>query len=104
MYVCLETKTIHLELVGNFSSEAFLVSFRSFVPRRGKPNFLYSNNVINFVGANKEIMQLQHLIKAEREGVINKLNTEGNSFEWRFISPRAPHFEGIWAKKQLKMR
>ena len=35
LYVCLSTKAIHLELVSELSTEAYIASLRRFIPRRG---------------------------------------------------------------------
>ncbi|XP_071036455.1 uncharacterized protein [Parasteatoda tepidariorum] len=44
-------KAVHLELVSDLSTEAFLASFRRFTARRWLPSDVYSDNATNFKGA-----------------------------------------------------
>lgn len=50
LFICFATKAVHLEVVSELSSEAFIAALRRFSSR---PSNLYSDNGINFVGANK---------------------------------------------------
>ncbi|XP_077262536.1 uncharacterized protein LOC143897601 [Temnothorax americanus] len=93
LFVCLATRAIHLELVGNYSTPAFLDAFSRFCARRGLPKSMYSDNGTTFVGANKELSQ------AYRAAVNdpNFLNaTASDNVQWHFIPPSAPHFGGLW--------
>lgn len=53
LFICFSTKGIHIELVSDLTSEVFLGAFKRFISRRGKPNYMYSDNGFTFVGANK---------------------------------------------------
>lgn len=95
LFVCLSTKAIHLELVSDLTSEAFIAAFSRFVGRRGRCANIYSDNGSNFVGADR-------LLKTERIAYVkahqNKLKvtsaTEG--IAWHFIPPASPNFGGLW--------
>lgn len=94
LFVCFSTKAIHLELVSNLSTEGFLLALRRFISRRGKPTHLYSDNGSNFVGANRELLELQEFF-LQNEGVLNDtMNNEG--IRWHFGPAYAPHFGGLW--------
>ena len=56
LYVCLTTKAIHLDLVSETLTAAFLASFQHFCSHRGTPATLWSDNGTNFTGANREII------------------------------------------------
>lgn len=36
IFVCFATKAVHIELVGNLTTEAFLNAFKRFISRRGR--------------------------------------------------------------------
>jgi len=97
-------KAIHLEIVSDLTTDAFLNAFKRFISRRGKPINVYSDNATNFVGANKELEKLRELFSQEQErrSIMNYASSEG--ITWHFIPARAPHFGGLWesAVKSIK--
>ncbi|XP_053596241.1 uncharacterized protein LOC128668099 [Microplitis demolitor] len=96
IYVCMSTKAVHLELVSDLTTEAFIGSLRRLFSRRGKSLEIYSDNATNFVGANRELNELQTLFNSEehKNSVLSFLTSE--RITWHFIPPRAPHFGGLW--------
>ncbi|XP_071577544.1 uncharacterized protein [Temnothorax nylanderi] len=93
LFVCLTTRAIHLELVADYATPAFLNAFSRFCARRGLPQAIYSDNETNFVGADRE------LTSAYRAAVRDPtfLNTTASdNITWHFIPPSAPHFGGLW--------
>ena len=67
-YICLfvsfAVKAVHLEIVTDLTSEAFIAALR-FIARRGHPLLLWSNNGTNFVGANRQLKELFQFIKQQ---------------------------------------
>ncbi|XP_050059880.1 uncharacterized protein LOC126555421 [Aphis gossypii] len=61
VFVCFVTKAIHVELVGDLTTNAFLSALRRFWSRRGICNTIYSDNGTNFVGANRQLKELRDL-------------------------------------------
>lgn len=93
LFVCLATKAIHLELVGDYSTKSFLNAFSRFCACRGLPHTMYSDNGTTFVGADRELSQAYR--SAVRDP--NFLNsTVSDNIIWKFIPPSAPRFEGLW--------
>ncbi|XP_077280519.1 uncharacterized protein LOC143907550 [Temnothorax americanus] len=93
LFVCLSTKAIHLELVSDYSTPAFLNAYSRFCARRGLPQSMYSDNGTTFVGADREMTSAYR--SALRDP--NFLNaTASNNVAWHFIPPAAPHFDGLW--------
>ena len=63
IFICFATKAVHLELVSELTTEAFLGSLKRFFSRRGKANTIHSDNGKNFVGANRELKSLHEFIQ-----------------------------------------
>ncbi|XP_033317568.1 uncharacterized protein LOC117215301 [Bombus bifarius] len=58
-------KAVHIELVGDLTSEAFIAALRRFIARRGFCVTIYSDNGTNFVGANNELRELRNLLQSD---------------------------------------
>jgi hypothetical protein len=88
------TKAVHVELVGDLTTESFLNALKRLISRRGMVSKLYSDNATNFIGSKNE---LQKRIQSD------------HNIEWHFIPPRSPHMGGLWeanikcVKNHLKM-
>lgn len=95
LFVCLVTKAIHIELVSDLSSNAFLAAFSRFISRRGPVACLYSDNGTNFIGARAQLDELYaFLLKSNFHSAL-KLELTRHRIEWKMIPPRAPHFGGM---------
>jgi len=91
-------KAIHLEIVTDLSTPAFLAALDRFVARRGLPSDIYSDCGTNFVGASKQLRKFFSDVKT-RDQLSSHLPCS-----WHFNPPSAPHFGGIWeaAVKSMK--
>ncbi|GFT08105.1 integrase catalytic domain-containing protein [Trichonephila clavipes] len=85
---------IHMEIVSDLTSDAFIATLKRFFSRRGKRAKLYSDNGKTFAGANKELKRFLKLIEDSDDNLAGFLSAEG--IEWKFIPPRAPSFGGLW--------
>ncbi|XP_039442932.1 uncharacterized protein LOC120423264 [Culex pipiens pallens] len=107
LFVCFATKAVHIELVGDLSTPAFLAALRRFIGRRGVPSHIHSDNGKNFEGAKNELARLYTMLThdAEQEKIHEFCTAEG--ITWHLTPPKAPHFGGLWesavkvAKKHL---
>lgn len=91
LFVCLRYKCIHLEAVSDLSKDAFLMTLRRFISRRGKPVEIFCDNGRNFVAAAKE---LADFLKRNEEDLSHFATQEKIIF--KFSPAYAPHFGGIW--------
>ncbi|KAG5310817.1 MOS1T transposase, partial [Pseudoatta argentina] len=88
IFVCLCSKATHLEVVSDYTTDAFLAALRRFTSRRGLCSDIYSDCGMNFIGADRQIRELF------RTSIANAAVTEG--IRWHFNPPSAPHFGGLW--------
>ena len=96
VFVSLSVKAVHLELVSDLSTEAFIACLRRFIARRGKPSLIWSDHGSNFVGASRQIQELYELLqRPESHNCISNFCSM-QSISWQFIPERAPHFGGLW--------
>ncbi|XP_055589230.1 uncharacterized protein LOC129741514 [Uranotaenia lowii] len=100
VFVCLVVKAVHVEVVADLSTGAFVAAFRRFTSRRGRPVLVMCDNGTNFVGARRELNELHRLFTAEqfRNSVVTEAASEG--IEFKFIPPRSPNFGGLWQQVQ----
>ena len=94
IFTCATTRAVHLELVTDKSTEAFLMAFRRFACLRGHPNVCWSDRGSNFVGAQeylREVMQNWQIPK------IQSILSEEFvcDFEWQWNVPHASHQNGV---------
>jgi len=96
VFVCFSTRAVHIELVSDLTSDAFLNALKRFIGRRGVCSDIYSDNATNFVGANKKLLELKMLFQSAThlDKLYNALAKDG--ITWHFIPPRSPHFGGLW--------
>ncbi|XP_015123326.1 uncharacterized protein LOC107045536 [Diachasma alloeum] len=102
VFVCLATSAIHLELITDLTSQAFIKTYKRFTGRRGICATLSSDNAKTFVGADKELGQLLDESRQDIHHIINELASNGS--KWIFIPPQSPHMGGKWeaAVKSVK--
>ncbi|CAK1591379.1 unnamed protein product [Parnassius mnemosyne] len=95
IFICMAVKAIHLEMVSDLTSDAFIAAFKRFVARRGRCNEIWSDNGTNFVAANKELFKMWRDAGLEIPGYIaDQLASDGT--QWHFTPPYTPHFGGLW--------
>lgn len=96
VFVCLVTKAVHLEVVTDLTTQAFLAALKRFTARRGKPQLIMCDNAKTFVGAKRELDDLAKLFCDQQfhEAVVRDAAKE--SIEFKFIPPRSPNFGGLW--------
>ena len=87
---------MHIELVSDLTSEAFLAALSRFTDRRGCPSTILSDKSTNFAGANQELRDLQNLLTSKSTQDRIQTFSAAHRIEWKFSPSRSPHFGGLW--------
>ena len=87
-------RAVHLE--SSLTSDAMVAALRRFIARRGIPSQIVSDNATNFLGARRDLNELEKVVRAGTQSY--------RSIECLFIPPRSPNFGGLWeaAVKSMK--
>ena len=104
LFVSLSVKAVHLELVTDLTSEAFIACLKRFISRRGLPSLIWSDNGTNFVGAARELKELYQFLRTQStQDVVSRYLCD-RKITWKFIPQHAPHFGGIWEASVKSMK
>lgn len=99
MYICLFTCTavraLHLELVEDQITQAFLRTFKRFISRRGVPDCLISDNAKTFKAGSQELQTMKTKLL---ETNVSEQFLANHSITWKFITERAPWWEGFYER------
>ena len=105
VFVLLSVKAVHLKLVSDLTSEAFIATLRRFISHRGKPSFIWSDNGMNFVGVSQELQELADFLERQKTQQEISQFCSNQHIKWKFIPEHAPHFGGLCeaAVKSMKI-
>ena len=87
-------RAVHLEVIEDCKTDAFINATRRFINRRGCPTNVYSDNGSNFKGATSELKEL--ISNLDRTKITDFATTL--KINWSFNPPEAPHMGGAWER------
>ena len=91
LFTCGATRSVHLEVVEDLTTAAFIRAFRRFCGRRGLPALMVSDNASTFECAADVIENIFKNPKIERYFAERRI-------KWKFIPKRAPWYGGFWER------
>ena len=94
LFTCLCIRAIHIEVIEDLSSSAFINALRRFVAIHGKVKQFRSDRGTNFVGATPDLRI--DSINVEDEHVKKYLYDTGTV--WVFNTPHSSHMGGVWER------
>lgn len=89
---CMVTRAVHLEVAFSLSTASFIMCFRGFIARKGKPTVIYSDNGTDFVGTNRELRE--SIDEWNQDTIGSVLSQEG--IQWVFNLSAVPHIGAEW--------
>ncbi|XP_062533180.1 uncharacterized protein LOC134202148 [Armigeres subalbatus] len=92
IFVCLVTIAVHIEMVGDLTTMAFISALKRFTGRRGIPEVIMCDNATNFVGARRKLDELQQLFMTEQAQKAIVSTAADKGIEFRFIPPKVTEF------------
>ncbi|VDL74292.1 unnamed protein product, partial [Nippostrongylus brasiliensis] len=92
---CLATRLIHLDIVQDASTLAFLQALRRFFARRGVPQTITSDNAPTFVLGDEVLANC--FAEASKDPAIAK-EVSSRAIQWQYITPYAPWQGGVYER------
>ena len=93
VFVCLTTRAVHFDLVGDLSRGSFfLIALISFMAKRGKLKTTWADNGTNFIGAEKDLSKLLNDLNQTK--IENSLINKGVT--WKRNPPSSSWMGGSW--------
>lgn len=99
IFVCMSTRAVHIEVVHDLTTPAYIAALHRFSARRGLPAHVYCDQGSNFGGAHNHF---KRLLMNTNEELLQYANARRINFH--FNPPYAPHQGGLWeaAVKSVK--
>ena len=94
IFKCMTTRAVHLDLLKNMDSDAYLMALRRFAARRGTPAEVWSDRGTNFKGAQRELREAFENMAPELQQRLAR-----QKIKFNFNPPAAPHFGGVWERE-----
>ena len=95
VFCCMASRAIHTDVVGDQSTEGFLLAYQRFSALRGHPRKLWSDPGKNFVGAKPALKELyQFLDQLEKAELQNEAVKHGTERSWKIHPADSPHRNG----------
>ena len=93
LFTCLTTRATHIEIVPSMDSSSCMMGIERFIAHRGKPAIFWSDNGINFVGAEKDIVSAVTTWNLNAPSLFVQ-----KGIKWKFNPPASPHHGGSWER------
>lgn len=100
LFTCLCSRAVHIEMLPDLSTDAFLLGLRCFIGIRGAVSTIMCDQGTNFVGADNELKAA--LKKLDRTRVEEYLAKEQCQF--KFNAPHSSHAGGVWERQIRSIR
>ena len=84
------TRAVHVTPVESLSTSDFLNALRCLESIRGRPDLIYTDNALGFIGAERELKPTLERLYSDIQDL-----TVMRGVKWQRYTPRAPHMGGV---------
>ncbi|CAC5375224.1 unnamed protein product [Mytilus coruscus] len=95
-FTCLSSRAIHLEAAASLDTSSYINVLRRFIARRGQVEKIRSDNIRNFVGAERELKSSLHVSEWNLNKIENAMLQK--NIDWQFNPPAGSHFGVVWER------
>ena len=102
IFVCFNSRAVHIEDASSLETDVFIQVLRRFVSNRSCPKMIWTDNGTNFTGAERELRQ--SINNWKKETIQNEMRSKEIEWDicpvskWRFQPPAASHMSGVWER------
>ncbi|XP_054872902.1 uncharacterized protein LOC111584426 [Amphiprion ocellaris] len=100
LFTCFYSRAIHVEMVEDLSTDAFINGLRCFIALRGSVREIKCDQGTNFVGAKNELNAALQEVDAERLATF----LAKKQCDFVFNAPHASHAGGVWERQIRTVR
>ena len=93
IFTCMASRAIHIELLDDMTTDAFINALRCFISIRGPIRELRTDQGSNFIGAANELSRAMSEGEPKIQSFANK-----NHFDFVTNTPYASHMGGVWER------
>lgn len=97
LFTCLCSRAVHIEMLDDMTTDAFINSLRCFLAIRGTVRQIRSDQGSNFIGAKNELN-----VKFEKPRIVSYLAERQCDFV--FNAPNSSHTGGVWERQIRTIR
>ena len=91
LFVCLNSKAVHIEFIAGYSTDDFLLGLQRFAAIRGWPSVIYSDPGSQLMAADKELKEMWNSMNQEQI----RQKTLLHKTDWIFSPADSPHRQGV---------
>ena len=92
LFTCSITRAVHFEEVSSMHTNSYVMGTEKFVSRSDVPSIFWSDNGINFIPSEKEL--LQNIFNWNERVLVDSVVKNSNL--WKFNPPSLIHYGGSW--------
>ena len=100
LFTCLCSRAVHIELVEDMTTDAFINALRCFIAVRGTVSKIRSDQGSNFIGADNELKMAMKQLDADRISTY----LAKNQCSFVFNVPYSSHTGGVWERQIRSVR